>query len=103
MQRLPFALGVEIRDASRRVIWLQLFGDAAVARADDIAGGEMQQRGVIGFAKKFDQVDGGFHVAGQRVAQIGIEIGQARAVDHQIERARQALARVRTSSRVRAG
>ena len=53
----------------------------------------MQQRGVVGCAEKIDQMDRRLDVAGQRIAQVGIEIRQPRAVHHHIDHAGQPLPR----------
>ena len=47
----------------------------------------MQQGGVVACAEEFEDVGRGADVRRQRVAQVGIEIRQAGAVDDQIERA----------------
>ena len=52
LQRVPLALGVEIGNAERRVIRLDFFGDAAVLRPHHVAGGKVQQRGVVGCAQE---------------------------------------------------
>ena len=85
LQRLPLALGVEIRNAERRVVRLHFLDDAAVLRAHHVARRKMQQRGVIRFAQKFDQVKDRRDVARQRLAKIRIEIRQAGAVDDQVQ------------------
>ena len=51
----------------------------------------MQQRGVIAFVHEMQQVIRRVNVHRERVAQVGIEIGQPGTVDDQIERPPQAL------------
>src|SRR5712692_11407520 len=71
-QRLDFALGLEFRIAGRIVIVLQLFGNPAVAHADNIAGGEMHQPGVLALSQKVKQVGRRIHIGRERIAQIRI-------------------------------
>ena len=88
-QRLPFFYRVEIGDSARRIVFRQFFQDAAVALADYVASGKMQQRGVIAFFQKIQDVRRGTNIHGQGVAQVGVEIGEAGAVDDDVdERAR---------------
>ena len=84
-QRLVFVLRVEIGHAFRSVIGYERFSDAAVAIADHVTGREVQHRRVIALAQEIDQMKRAVNVDRQRLAQIGIEISQAGAVDYQIE------------------
>ena len=59
----------------------------------------MNQAGVVAFAKEFQEPQRRVHVGVDRIAQIGIEFGQAGAVDHQVERAGQALPRRRVQTK----
>ncbi len=53
----------------------------------------MHQRGVVGFAQEFHQVGCRLDVAGERIAQVGIEVREAATVHDHIDRTCQALAR----------
>ena len=87
-ERLPFLFGVVIRESHWRVIFRKVFEDAAVAASDHVAGGKMQQRGVMGIAHEIEHVRGGADVRRERVAKIGIEIREPGAVDDHVERSR---------------
>src|SRR6266478_6540698 len=67
------------------LIVLQLFGDAAVAHADNVAGRKMHQAGVIALSQKVEQVDRGIDVGRERIAHIRIEIRQTGAVHDEVE------------------
>ena len=84
-QRRDFALGVELGIAGRVIIVVQLFGNAAVAHANNVASRKMHQAGVMALAEKIEQMDCRIHVGREGVAQIGVEIRQAGAVDDEVE------------------
>jgi hypothetical protein len=82
-ERGNFFFCVEIGMAARIVVGAKLFVDAAIAHADDVAGGEMHQAGVVALAEKIEEIAGGIDIGGERVTQVGIKIGEAGAVgDH---------------------
>jgi len=92
-RRIYFAFRVELGVVGRIVIVVQFLGDPSIAHADHIAGGKMHQPGVAALPQKVKQVDCGIHIGRKRIAQIGIEIRQARAVHNQVERFCQARLR----------
>ena len=51
-ERLPFLHGIVISDPTRVVVSRQFFEHAAVALADDVAGGKMQQGSMLAFAQE---------------------------------------------------
>ena len=53
----------------------------------------MHQAGVVALAQEIEKIAGGIDVGGERVAQVGIEIGEARAVGDHVERTLQARLR----------
>ena len=85
LQGVPFVLGVEIRNAERRVIRLHFLDHPAVLRPHHVAGRKVHQRGVIGCAQKFDQVQDRRHIARQGFAKVRIEIRQAGTVDDEVQ------------------
>ena len=54
----------------------QALVDAAVARSGYVAGGKMKQTGVLALADELHHLNGGVHIGGERIPQVGIEIGQ---------------------------
>src|SRR5262245_1320081 len=94
-QRFVFGLGVEIGEAFRGVIGRDRFCDAAVAVPHDVTGREVQQRRSVAAAQEIDQVKRAVNIDRQRLTQVGVEIGQAGAVYHQVETGLHALERRR--------
>ena len=52
----------------------------------------MHQAGVVALADEFEQMGRGINVGGEGVAQVGIEVGEAGAVDDEIEGGGEAFA-----------
>ncbi len=73
-QRIDFSFGIELGIVGRIVIIPQLFGDPAVAHADNVAGRKMHQPGVIALSEKTEQIDRRIDVGRDCIAQIRIEI-----------------------------
>src|SRR5262249_41244189 len=85
MEIAPFPLGIEIGDFGRSVIGTKFFTDPAIASAGHITGRKMQQATMIGGTNKLQNVCGSVNVGGERIAQIGIEIGEAGAVNDEVQ------------------
>ena len=61
----------------------------------------MHQPGVIALAKKIEQVHCRINVRGESIAQVGIEIGQSRAVGDDVDRTLQARLHFRGEAQTR--
>ena len=103
LQRPPLLLGVETSDPARSVIRSQLLGDATILLPGHVAGGKMQQPGMIRRANEFENVDRGIGIGGESVAQVGIKICQAGTIDNEVEILLQTAAPSRHSSPDRTG
>ena len=101
MQRLMLTFGVEVSNTGRRVVGTQLFADPSIAGSGHVASGKMDQAGVVGPAHKIQDVHGGIDVGSQGIAQVGIKVGQAGAVDNQVQPAPQAGGNLRGQSEPR--
>ncbi len=98
MQSLQLAFGVEVWQVTRVVIRNQVLDDASVPFARYIAGRKVQQSGVIRAPHKLKDIDGSIRVSNQCIAQIGVEVRQARAVDDEVEVSLQTARSLRTQS-----
>ena len=85
VQCAQFVFRVEVQHARRRVVGPKFFAYAAITRARYIASRKVQQTSVVRLADEVHDVHHSINVRRQGVAQVGIEIRQARAVDNEIE------------------
>ncbi len=75
---------IEVRILRGIVVVVQLLAYASIAHADHIARGKVHQSRLTALPQEAEQVHSGIDVRCQGFAQIGIEVGQPRAVDYQV-------------------
>src|SRR6266571_159834 len=62
-----------------------LLADPAIPLAGYVAGRKMQKSGMVGAAHEFENIDSRIGIGRESVAQIGIKVRQAGAVNDQVE------------------
>ena len=85
----------------RVVIFAQLFAHASISHAHDVARGKVDQPGMLAMAEKLQNVIHGVDVGGERIAQVGIEIRETRAVCDHVHRLLQPRLRFRVQAQAR--
>ena len=85
LERAPLLLGVESRQPAWIVVRSQLLGDPPILLSGHVARREMQEPRVIRRSYELKDIDRSVRISREGVAQVGIEIRQARAVNNQIQ------------------
>src|SRR4029077_2054858 len=87
--------------SARVVVGRQFFTHPAILLAGHVASGEMQKSCVIGRSHELENIYGGVRIRRQGVPQVGIEVGQARAINNEIKVLLQAACRLGVESQAR--